>query len=175
MIDVDHRQGQHQRAEERTDRSFNGQSEKGRTRHEEGGCRQLDQRVAPGDRRAATSAATSQQEEAQHRDVVPEPDLAVAERTTRVGHYDRPTERQSVDDHVHEAAENEAEGGRVDEQKRCRHGRILARWARRLPSRRSRLGRLAIIDQSVEHARTRSTVVLTPASKAGSEIFSSAP
>src|SRR5204862_868974 len=71
---------------------------------------QLDQRIAPRDRRAARAAAAEEDEEAEQRNVVVPPDRHVALRAVAGREDDGFFSWVSVDDDVEEGADDGAEG-----------------------------------------------------------------
>ena len=68
--------------------------------------------IDPDNRRPAGSASTPEQNEADHRDVVVEPDPGAAARATRRGMNDRLSTRDPVDTHIQETAQNQTEDKR---------------------------------------------------------------
>ena len=76
--------------------------------------RELDERIAPGDRLAADAAAPPQQQPREHRDVVVRLDRRVAARAARGRRRQRLAARQPVGHDVEERAEEQARGSRPE-------------------------------------------------------------
>src|SRR6185436_15829014 len=71
----------------------------------------FDQRIADADRRVAGAAPRAQRKPAENRDVLVPRQLAAALRARRRGPDDRLPQRQPVDAHVQEAADDGADSG----------------------------------------------------------------
>jgi hypothetical protein len=125
VLGVDQRKGDEEGAEERGNSGSGRHAETQDAANEEYRCQRFNGRITRRDRCTARAAATAQKEIAQERYVVPRPYWRTAPHAAGARHGEGHLPRDSVDEDIEEAPDQQAQDGGIEEIQ-CRHGRILS-------------------------------------------------
>ena len=115
---IHHGEAKEQEAEDSHSEAHDAEAELKEGQEKQGGCRELDGRIAPGNGLMAVAAASAQQNPAQDGQIVTSADRRAAAGTARPRMDDRLMTRQAGDADVEEAAEGEAEEDDKDGKER---------------------------------------------------------